>query len=874
MKKNHSLLVTLCLLPLAIFAQWEATDQTAFGTPLPKEAVTMTKVGSKLIVNISGSGIYTSTNGGDNWVADNGGLVGTETASYMMAVGDTVFFSTTSNLFKAYAPASSLAWTKIGTKNVSNVPNNNLTQFAFVDNTLYLGTDGGGIVKRPNNQGLWTLITHPKDTLPAPADSKNVLAMIEDNGKLLVGFKTNNTGVALYNPTTSTWAYPNTGLKVQGNIQNDLALRNDNAWYLQSVRYFYKDGTKIYAAMRRNLKDFGFKAIYSCQSGTYNWTPDVTGLSNKGGSHVLSFAKIGTQMVAATEFAGLSINNGIDWSTNIIDFQKCNLAYPDGTITYLCSNVGVFAYDGTNLTLKSTGLPVNTTLGVNDMAYNGGQYYACTANGVFKSTAGKGSWTRLAANDVNKNVTSIAFSGSYVYAAINKVIHKLNGTVWEKVDALKSYTVMSQLISYTNGGKDYVFAAGEWSNVPVGVMRSDDGGATWSEYFKVSSVYDNSTTRTDGFYNGTKTNASHDSRYITTGNFKYNPTTGTLITGGRLNINFTLDNGATWYSRQPLSIRQNLRLIFIRDYMGATYTFDGSQNDGGGSYECFRGTVSPTIFENAVNKGFNTGQSGGNSMAEYGENLLILNNTAGVFASENNADNWSQLSTGYVSASTGNGSQVYVLNGTLFNRGADQKIFTYDITTATSWATTYPKVDAITTQGASLMVKNNRPGKAYYVVLPEAAPAPSAAQVIAGTDAGDVAAIIKGNLAVTKDSEATLTISGLTSSTNYKVYTVIKSEILTKSSLETLSLSTSSTKLDKLQLVNSIYPIPVKGQLNIRLVENSTIHLLNMVGVSILSTNATAGETIKLDVTNLKSGIYFIEANNGITKEIKKVILE
>ncbi len=871
MKKNNLLLAILLLFPLIGFAQWETTDITGFGTPPPKEALSMVKVGSKLVVAISGSGIYTSTDAGENWAADNGTgtvkLAGTETAVHMITNGNNIYFTTTSDVWKADGTASPLVWTKIGTKGTAPIPNSNLTQMAFIGADLYLGTNGGGIVKNANMAGTWALIPHPKDSTTT-ADSKNALALINDNDKLLVGFDNDKTGARLYDPALSTWSDVSTGLKVTGNIQNSIALRNDNSKFYQRIRYFYKDGTTIYAATKRAFKDFNHKGIYSCTSGTYAWVANSTGLVNREATAVLSFAKVGPNIVAATNYSGLSMNNGTGWSESMMDVAKSNIVLPDGANAYICSNVGVYKYDGTNMVSKSVGLPKNAAVNINDIKFNNGLYYAATSNGVFTSTTGKGSWTRLATNDVAKNVTSITFSATNIYASINQVVHKLIVDVWEPVAALKNYTILPQITAYNAGGTDYIFAGGAFAEVPVGIFRSADGGATWAENFTLTGTVDLPTTRSAGFYNGT------DGRYMVSGIFRYNAATNTLICPARAGFMFSKDNGLTWYTREPANVA-NIKYSFMRDYKGASYAFVGGQNDNSSARECVGGVIDDNVVTNFASTGFNkNSQSEGASMNEYGEDLLFLNQMNSIYKSEDNGVVWTPFNTGLTSGGIGRGSFTYTLNGLMFFRGNNQKIQVYDLATAPVWTATYPKTGTITSVTTDLLVKNTRAGKAYYVVLPEADAAPTEAQVIAGKDASDAVAAIKGNLVVSKEVEATLPIIGLSANTSYKVYSVVQSEVIKTTGLQAVSFSTISTALDNPKMVTAIYPVPAKGLLNVTMAMDANVSITNLLGAQLIATQGKAGETLKIDISNLQSGVYLVETNNGINKRIEKITIK
>ncbi|MFZ4725507.1 MAG: hypothetical protein ACOYMD_08655, partial [Paludibacter sp.] len=293
MKKNNFLLAIFLLFPLIAFSQWETTDISGFGSPTPKEALSMVKVGTKLVVAINGSGIYTSTDAGENWAADNGGFSPTtEVVAHMMVNNDTIYVTTTTSgiTFKAYGLDTPLAWKVIGKKSTGTFPNTIPTQMAFIGGDMYLGTNSNGVMKRTLATGVWATLPFPKDS--TVTDTKSVLAIIEDNGKILAGFDNDKTGARLYDPSLNTWSDVSSGLKVIGNTQANIALLDSKKYY-QRIRYFYKDGTTIYAATKRSYKDFNHKGIYSCTSGTYTWAANSTGLANHEATPVLSFAKVG-----------------------------------------------------------------------------------------------------------------------------------------------------------------------------------------------------------------------------------------------------------------------------------------------------------------------------------------------------------------------------------------------------------------------------------------------------------------------------------------------------------------------------------------------------------------------------------------------------
>lgn len=86
-------------------------------------------------------------------------------------------------------------------------------------------------------------------------------------------------------------------------------------------------------------------------------------------------------------------------------------------------------------------------------------------------------------------------------------------------------------------------------------------------------------------------------------------------------------------------------------------------------------------------------------------------------------------------------------------------------------ASTFPQKGTETYNSATVLVKTDEYGKAYYVVLPDNAATPSAIQVKNGQNASG-AAVTSGNISIAGGSENTITITGLSPSTHYDVYVV------------------------------------------------------------------------------------------------------
>lgn len=93
------------------------------------------------------------------------------------------------------------------------------------------------------------------------------------------------------------------------------------------------------------------------------------------------------------------------------------------------------------------------------------------------------------------------------------------------------------------------------------------------------------------------------------------------------------------------------------------------------------------------------------------------------------------------------------------------------------FTTGYPMMANIDATQADLQVNMNEAGTAYYVVVPDGATAPTAAEVAAGTDYGTVTLTAHGTIDVLAAGTVySATITGLTDKTDYDVYVVAEDD--------------------------------------------------------------------------------------------------
>jgi hypothetical protein len=98
-------------------------------------------------------------------------------------------------------------------------------------------------------------------------------------------------------------------------------------------------------------------------------------------------------------------------------------------------------------------------------------------------------------------------------------------------------------------------------------------------------------------------------------------------------------------------------------------------------------------------------------------------------------------------------------------------------TTPPAWTATWPQADALSTSSLTVRARTNEAGTAYYVVLPDGAPAPTAAQVKALTDSSNTPVSTSGSLPLAANTEATAPVGGLSPGTAYDVYFVAEDSV-------------------------------------------------------------------------------------------------
>jgi gliding motility-associated-like protein len=120
------------------------------------------------------------------------------------------------------------------------------------------------------------------------------------------------------------------------------------------------------------------------------------------------------------------------------------------------------------------------------------------------------------------------------------------------------------------------------------------------------------------------------------------------------------------------------------------------------------------------------------------------------------------------------------------------------------YATGSPAVTGIGTTSFNLNSKINEAGKTYYVLIPANGQAPGPAQVKAGLDGSNAAALKSGSLNNVANTDISASITGLTASTAYKLY-VVAEDNATLPNLQTTVVSLNVTTFDPPTIIITQY---------------------------------------------------------------------
>jgi photosystem II stability/assembly factor-like uncharacterized protein len=332
--------------------------------------------------------LFKSTNGGTNWTAINTGL--TNTFVNALAINpqtpDTLYAGTDGGgLFKSTNGGTN--WTATG------LTSNTVYALAIdpqTPDTLYAGTDGGGVFKSTNGGTNWTAIN-----TGLTSNTVNALAINPQTPDTLYA-GTDGGGVFKTTDGETNWTAINTGLT--NTFVNALAINPQTP----DTLYAGTDGG----------------GVFKTTDGGTNWTAINTGLTNTFVNALAINPQTPETVYAGTYYSlSKSTNGGTNWTaTGLKHLQFYALAINPQTPETLYAGTyggGVFktTNGGTSWTAMNTGLTDTFVYALAINPQTPDTLYAGTEEGgVFKTTNGGTNWTAMNTGLTNTHVNALAIN--------------------------------------------------------------------------------------------------------------------------------------------------------------------------------------------------------------------------------------------------------------------------------------------------------------------------------------------------------------------------------------------------------------------------------------------------------------------------------
>jgi len=329
MKKSLHLLFLFAFLHLSsnLSAQWQPCNSGLI------EAYCLMSTSGKILAGTS-IGTFASIDNGLTWSASNTGMssspnafiysLGENSAGIFAGANQTIYFSNDNGLSWSIVDSSSYR-TKC---------------FAFLGDTAFAATLGGGILMSPDNGLTWTQMNNGITT-------DSIYSIVTKGHQLFAG--THGKGVFVSSNSGINWTNVSNGLQLQTNIN---CLKTD--------------GTNLYAGTIYNIPDYTSYGMFISSNNGASWTHVNNTLDS---SAIYDILCVGNVVLASNGIVYRSADQGITWSLfdDNIDYIGC------GTHGYVdCFSASPnYVYCGT-----SGGCPniyhrdINQALSVNDIQSN------------------------------------------------------------------------------------------------------------------------------------------------------------------------------------------------------------------------------------------------------------------------------------------------------------------------------------------------------------------------------------------------------------------------------------------------------------------------------------------------------------------------
>jgi len=173
----------------------------------------------------------------------------------------------------------------------------------------------------------------------------------------------------------------------------------------------------------------------------------------------------------------------------------------------------------------------------------------------------------------------------------------------------------------------------------------------------------------------------------------------------------------------------------------------------------------------------------------------------------------------------------------------------------------YPKLAEVLSDGFDFINKISKAGKTYFVIVASGSAQPTPAQIKAGLDAGDIAALQSGSLDIAdKNLEYSKIITGLTSATSYSVYSVSEDAAANlQTTVNKLDVTTASVLVPSLRISAAALNFG-KAEQNVE--STSLSYQISGKDISnVVSVTATANFSVSKDNVTFQSSISYDPAD-------------
>ena len=524
-------------------ASWSKID----GFDFLRDCRTLAGKGNDLFVFNRSSEIYHSTNSGDSWNKITDTTIANKYVYFLSIAGQNVYAPSPDGLYRSTDDGAS--WEILNDSLITGTINFIKSDSSF----LFAGNSTGQLFRSSDNGDSWELLKNGSNELTTSS-------ITFDGSKLIAANSSVASSIYISTDFGDTWTEKDGNAdsinafydlySINGNLigrfyDNTFYISSDEgtSWseiQVDSTMNSFEDiegsGSKVFIAAYGN-------GIYRSTDGGFTWA-----LSNEGiiGSRINALVTKNNDVLAATE-GGVykSTDNGDSWQR-----------YNDGIDLSEIINIQI----------------INNN------------YYAVVKDGIYKLDTVNNEWVKK--YHVNNNsFTAISITDSVIYAGFRGAgILKStdDGNTWDTVDnGLKTSSGNHPIIKSLAVLGNFVYAGTSVN----GVYRSTNGGANWSQFnngfsslityglaFKDSSIY---LATNDGFYKS----GINDSSWTQINNsyaysfFFYD---GGIFIGQYSNIIKSYDEGQTWESVSDGYNSRDIYSIAVND----SYMFAASADGG------------------------------------------------------------------------------------------------------------------------------------------------------------------------------------------------------------------------------------------------------------------------------------------------------